>query len=401
MGFGRAVKDVFIVSAKRTPIGTFGGKLMKHTVTELQEISLRAALASSAIDPETIGSVHVGNVILPYCNSAFVARHASLRVGAPIDTPAQVVNRLCGSGFQAVVSAANDIILGNVGVSVAGGAENMSSAPFLMSGAVRFGVSLGTNMVLDDSIWDGLVDRDAKTTMALTAEKLAEQYSLSREEADMFALGSQMKWKAAHDAGRFNEELTPVTIKTKKGDSEMTFDEHPRPTITAESLAKLPAVFKKNGTVTAGNASGICDGAGTIILASGEACKKHNLKPLARLAGYSIVGVDPTIMGIGPAPAIRNLLDVTGTTLNDMDLVEVNEAFSSQCLAVQRELDVDPDKLNVNGGGVAIGHPLGLSGVRIIGHLVHELSRRSARYGIGSACVGSGQGIAVLLENSA
>ena len=401
MGFGRAVKDVFIVAAKRTPIGAFGGKLMKHTVTELQEISLRAALTSYNINPETIGSVHVGNVIQPYGNSAFMARHASLRVGVAIDTPAQVVNRLCGSGFQAVISAANDITVGDVEVAVAGGAENMSTSPFVVSGATRFGVAFGKNIVLEDSLWVGLSDTDAKTMMVLTAEKLAEQYSISREDADEFALGSQMKWKAAHDAGRFNEELTPVTIKTKKGDVEMTFDEHPRPSTTAENLAKLPSVFKKNGTVTAGNASGICDGAAAIVLASGEACKKHNLTPLARLAGYAIAGVDPTIMGIGPVPAIRNLLDVTGTTMNDMDLVEVNEAFSSQCLAVQRELDVNPEKLNVNGGSVAIGHPVGLSGVRITGHLVHELKRRSARYGVGSACIGSGQGIAVLVESTA
>jgi len=282
-------------------------------------------------------------------------------------------------------------------VVLTGGSENMSQTPFAVRN-VRFGTRLGGQYNLDDILWASLTDQHSKTPMGVTAENLAEKYKLSREEVDQFALSSQQKWKAANDAGYFKAEMVGVPVKVKKQDVLMEMDEHPKNT-NLEALAKLAPSFKKGGVVTAGNASGINDGAGAVILASEAACSEYNLKPLARLVGYGISGCEPTIMGIGPVPAIQKLMKVTGMKLDDMDLIEINEAFSAQTLACAKELKLDMSKLNVNGGAIAVGHPLAASGSRITSHLVHELKRRGVKYGVGSACIGGGQGIALLLES--
>lgn len=392
-------KGIFIVAAKRTPFGTYGGKFVQKSAADLQLASTQAALAAGGIKPELVDSVVFGNVLaITSPDSIFMARHVALRSGIPMDRPALAVNRLCGTGFQSVVNGAQSILVGDSSIVVTGGVDNMSQAPHAVRN-IRFGVGLGTPMQLEDTLWVGLTDTYCKMPMAITAENLAEKYKISRKEVDEFALRSQQLWKKANDEGRFNEELAPVTIKVKKQDVQVTVDEHPRPQTTIEGLNKLATLFKKDGTVTAGNASGICDGAGTIILASEEAVKKHGLTPLARLVAYSTVGVEPSIMGIGPVPAIQNVLKVAGKTLNDMDLVEINEAFAPQALACAKELKLDMDKFNVDGGAIALGHPLAASGARITAHLTHELRRRKAKFGVGSACIGGGQGIALLLES--
>jgi len=392
-------KGVFIVAAKRTPFGTYGGKFVKKSITDLQEVANKTAIAAAGLKPEQIDSVVIGNVFaFTSSDGAMMPRHSALRAGIPIERPAVGVNRLCGSGFQAVVSGAQNIVAGDSDVVLTGGAENMSQSPFVVRD-VRFGTALGTAPQFEDSLWLGLIDSYCKSPMGVTAENLAEKYKIPREEVDQFALRSQTLWKKAHDSNYFKEEMAPVTVKVKGKEQIVDVDEHPRPQTTLEGLAKLPTVFKKNGVVTAGSSSGISDGAGAVILASETAVRELGLKPLARLVGYSVVGVEPTIMGIGPAPAIEKLLKITGKNLNDIDLVEINEAFGAQTLACQKELKLDMEKLNVNGGAIALGHPVGASGARITTHLVHELRRRKGKFGIGSACIGGGQGIAVLLES--
>jgi acetyl-CoA acyltransferase 2 len=392
-------KGIFIVAAKRTPFGTYGGKFVKKSITDLQEVANKAAIVAAGLKPEQIDSVVIGNVF-PFSSSdgAFMPRHSALRAGIPIERPALGVNRLCGSGFQAVVSGAQNIVAGDSDVVLTGGAENMSQSPFVVRD-VRFGTALGTSLQFEDSLWLGLTDSYCKTPMGVTAENLATKYKIPRDEVDQFAFRSQTLWKKAHDSGYFSEEMAPVTVKVKGKEQIVDVDEHPRPQSTLEGLAKLPTVFKKDGVVTAGSSSGISDGAGAVILASEKAVRDLGLKPLARLVGYSVVGVEPTIMGIGPAPAIEKLLKIAGQKLSDIDLVEINEAFGAQTLACQKELKLDLEKLNVNGGAIAVGHPVGASGARITTHLVHELRRRKGKFGIGSACIGGGQGIAVLLES--
>ncbi|CAH1163593.1 unnamed protein product [Phaedon cochleariae] len=393
------VKGVFIVGAKRTPFGTFGGKLSKVHITELQTIASKAALTAANIKPEDVDSVVFGNVLtLSASDGALFPRHVGLKCGIPIARPAYHVNRLCGSGFQSLVNGLQDIVMGVGDIVLTGGVENMSASPYAVRN-IRFGgVPLGTSPVLEDTLWVGLIDSYCKLPMALTAEKLGAQFKITKDEVDQFALRSQQTWKAAQDAGRFKEEITPVPLTIKKQTVNFEVDEHPRPQTTLETLAKLPTLFKENGLVTAGSASGICDGAAAVVLASEAALSKNNLKPLARIVGYSVVGVEPSIMGIGPSPAIQNLLKATGKTLNDIDLIEINEAFGAQTLACVKDLKLDINKLNVDGGAIALGHPLAASGSRITGHLVHELRRRNAKLGIGSACIGGGQGIAVMVE---
>ncbi|XP_037092843.1 3-ketoacyl-CoA thiolase, mitochondrial-like [Pollicipes pollicipes] len=391
-------KGIFIVGAKRTPFGAFCGKLSNKTCTDLQEVAARAALQAAKVKPELVDSVVIGNVLS--CSSVeapYISRHTALRLGCDVATPALTVNRLCGSGFQAVVNGAHDILMGDSRVVLTGGSDNMTQAPHAVRG-LRTGVKLGTSPQLEDMMWEALTDQHCRTPMGVTAENLAEKYGITRQDADEFAIGSQQKWKAAHDGGLFQDEMAPVTVKVKRQDTVMDMDEHPKPQSDLAGIGKLPSVFKKGGTVTAATASGICDGAGAVVLASEAAVKEHGLTPLARLVGYSVAGVEPTIMGIGPAPAIRKLLEKAGLTLNDIGLVEINEAFAPQTLACQRELDLDPAKLNVNGGAIALGHPLAASGARITAHLVHQLRRRGEKYAIGSACIGGGQGIALLLE---
>jgi len=387
---------IFIVAAKRTAYGTFGGKLKDHTATDMATIAAKAALQSASLTPENVDHVVFGNVIQSSKDAAYLSRHVGLRIGLPIQTPALTLNRLCGSGFQAVVEAAHQIIAGESNVVIAGGTESMSQAPFVVRGT-RFGTALGKPIEFEDSLWSGLTDLYAKLPMGLTAEKLGEMYKLTRNECDEFALRSQTRWRLANNAGYFKNEITPIAIKTRKGDVQFAVDEHPRET-TIETLAKLPPVFKKDGLVTAGSASGVSDGAAALVVASETAVSKFHLQPLVRVVAWHSVGCDPTIMGIGPVEAVRTVCKKSGVPLEKIDLVEVNEAFGAQCLSVQKELNIENDRFNVNGGAIAIGHPLASSGARITGHLAHEMKRRGAKYGIGSACIGGGQGIAVLLE---
>lgn len=392
-------KGIFIVAAKRTPFGAFGGKFMNKNATDLSVIAAKSALQSAKLNPEKVDNVIFGHV-LPISSSdgGFLTRHVALKSGIPLEKPSFSLNRLCGSGFQSIVSGAQSILLGESKIVLTGGVENMSQVPFSVRN-IRFGTSLGQKYQFEDSLWLGFSDTYCNLSMGETAEKLGSQYNLKRQEVDEFALRSQQLWKAANDAGRFNEEIAPVTITVKKQDIVVNTDEHPRPQTTLQNLSKLPSIFKKDGLVTAGSSSGISDGAGVIILASEEVIKTEQLTPLARLVGYSVVGVEPSIMGIGPVPAIQKLLKITNKTLNDIELIEINEAFGSQTLACVKELKLDINKLNVDGGSIALGHPLAASGSRITAHLVHELRRRkTGSLGIGSACIGGGQGIALMIE---
>lgn len=392
------LRGVFIVAAKRTPFGTYGGKLKDYSATNLAAHAARAALAAGQVSQELVDSVVVGNVMQSSTDAAYIARHVGLQVGIPISVPALTVNRLCGSGFQSIITGSQEICLREAEVVLCGGSESMSQSPYAVRN-IRFGTKLGVDIKMEDTLWAGLTDLHIKTPMGLTAENLADQYEISRSECDAYALKSQQRWKAAHDAGYFNEEMAPIDVKTKKGKESLAQDEHPRPQATAEQMAKLPTVFKENGTVTAANASGVCDGAAAVIIASEDAVHKHKLTPLARVVAYHVCGCDPSIMGIGPVPAINGVLKKTGLSLKDMDLVEVNEAFAPQFLSVQKALNLDPENTNVNGGAIALGHPLGASGTRITAHLVHELRRRGGKYAVGSACIGGGQGIALVIEN--
>ncbi|KAI8420476.1 hypothetical protein MSG28_008963 [Choristoneura fumiferana] len=387
---------IFIVGAKRTAFGTFGGVFRNTSATELQTHAFKAALTEAGVAPAQVDTVVVGQVMsASQTDGIYTPRHAALKAGIPQEKPVLGINRLCGSGFQSVVNSAQDILTGAAKISLAGGVENMSQAPFAVRN-VRFGTVLGASHAFEDTLWAGLTDSYCGLPMGMTAEKLGAQYKITRDEVDNFALRSQQRWKASNDAGVFKAEIEPVTLTVKRKEVKVDTDEHPRPQTTIEGLKKLPPVFKKEGLVTAGSASGISDGAGALVLAGEEAAK--GLKPLARLVGWSFVGVDPSIMGVGPVPAIQNLLKVTGLTLKDIDLVEINEAFVAQTLSCAKALDLDMEKLNVNGGATALGHPLGASGSRITAHLVHELRRRGLKRAIGSACIGGGQGIAVMVE---
>uniref|UniRef100_UPI00358F60F7 3-ketoacyl-CoA thiolase, mitochondrial n=1 Tax=Myxine glutinosa TaxID=7769 RepID=UPI00358F60F7 len=392
------LRGVFVVAGKRTPFGAFGGMLKDHTATDLAVLASCAALKAGGIKSEIVDSVVVGNVMQSSSDAAYIARHVGLRAGIPVPVPALTVNRLCGSGFQAIVTGSQEICLGEGSVVLCAGSESMTQAPYAVRN-IRFGTKFGTDLKMEDTLWTGLTDLHIKTPMGVTAENIAEKYGVTRQDADQYAMQTQHRWKAAQEEGRFEAEMVPVEVKVRKGVETMTKDEHARPDITEQQLAKLPPVFKKEGTVTAGNASGVCDGAAAAVLAGEQAIKQHNLTPLARIVAYHVSGCDPNIMGIGPVPAIKGALDKAGLSLKEMDLIEVNEAFASQYLGVERELGLDRERTNVNGGAIAIGHPLGSSGARIIVHLVHELRRRKGKYAIGSACIGGGQGIAVILEN--
>ncbi|XP_026886757.1 3-ketoacyl-CoA thiolase, mitochondrial [Electrophorus electricus] len=393
------LRGVFIVSAKRTPFGTYGGVLRDHSATDLAEHAAKATLAAGNVAPELVNSVIVGNVMQSSADAPYIARHVGLRCGVPIPVPALTVNRLCGSGFQSIISGAQEICLKESEIVLCGGSESMSQAPYAARN-IRFGTKFGVDLKLEDTLWAGLTDLHIKTPMGITAENLAEKYQITREDCDKYAHQTQQRWKSAHESGHYSAEIAPIEVKAKKGKESMTHDEHPRPQTTLEQMAKLPTVFKKGGTVTAANASGVSDGAAAVVIASEDALKEHKLTPLARIVAYHVSGCDPSVMGIGPVPAITEALKKAGLTLKDMDLVEVNEAFAPQYLAVAKALGLDPEKSNVNGGAIAIGHPLGASGSRITGHLVHELRRRGGRYAVGSACIGGGQGIAIILENT-
>lgn len=387
--------EVFIVQGARTPFGAFGGAFKDVSAIELGAAAARGAMERSGIDPSAIDHVIIGNVIQTSPDAVYMARHAGLRAGVPVEVPALTVNRLCGSGLQAMISAAQAMMLGEARVVLAGGTENMSQAPFQSYGA-RWGLRLG-NAQLTDYLWEALTDTYAGCDMANTAENLAEQYGISRQDVDEYALRSQQETKRAQEQCYFSSEIVPVAVKTKRGEVMVERDEHPRPDTTAEALAKLPPVFRENGVVTAGNASGIVDGAAAVVLATED--RLNGTAPLGKIVSWATVGVEPRIMGIGPAKAIPLALERAGLTLSDVDLVEVNEAFAPQYVAVERELGLDRSKTNVNGGAIAIGHPLGASGTRIGLHLLLELRRRGGRYGVASACIGGGQGIAVVFES--
>jgi acetyl-CoA acyltransferase 2 len=390
---------VVFLSGVRTGFGAFGGALKDLSATDLGVVAAKEALARSGVDPAGVDHVIFGNVLQTSADAPYLARHIGLRTGLPIETPAVTVNRLCGSGFEAVIQGAQQILLGESTVVLAGGTESMSQAPHVVRGA-RWGLRLGPAAPLEDPLWEALRDSECGLSMAETAENLAQRYRISREAVDCFAARSQACAKAAWDAGAYVEEVVPVALRNRKtGQLEpWTADEHMRPGTTPEALAKLPPYFKKDGVVTAGNASGICDGAAALVLCSDRFATDQGLRPLGRLVAWAATGVDPSIMGIGPAPASRRALEQAGLTLDDMDLVEVNEAFAAQYLAVEQELGLDRERTNVDGGAVAIGHPLGASGARITLHLLHALHRRRGRYGLGSACIGGGQGIAVIVE---
>ncbi|EIE91530.1 hypothetical protein G6F46_004644 [Rhizopus delemar] len=393
-----ALRQAFIVSAKRTPIGTFGGKLKDFTAAELGGLASKAAIADLPKEVP-IDSVIFGNVLQTDVAGAYVARHVGHRAGLPVHVPALTVNRLCGSGLQSVVNAAQEIVLGESEIVLAGGAENMSLSPFTLSGTSRWGIKLGQDPVLQDTLWTALIDQYPKPTpMGITAENLAEKYGIKRSECDEYALASQNRYEAAAKNGIFKDEIIPVEVKGRKGPELVSVDEHPRFGLQIENLSKLKPVFKKDGVVTAANASGINDGAAALIVASGEAVEKYGLTPLARVVSWQASAVEPTLMGIGPVPAITGALKRAKLELKQMDMIEINEAFAAQYLACERELGLEREITNTSGGAIAIGHPLGASGARILTHLSHALQRTKNKYAVGSACIGGGQGIAVILE---
>jgi acetyl-CoA acetyltransferase family protein len=391
---------VVFLSAVRTPFGTFGGKLKAISPVDLAVHASKAAIDRAGLGATDIDQTIFGNVLYTTNDSIYFARHVSLKSGCRQETSALTLNRLCGSGFQAVVSGAQEIILGDAQVCLVGGAESMSLAPHVVRG-IRWGTPLGKAPPMEDVLWEGLTDSYVGLGMAETAENLAERYKLDRGCVDEFALRSQQLAKAAWDAGVFKDEVVPIPIpnaKTGKPD-EMTIDEHMRPDTTAEKLAALKPAFRKGGVVTAGNASGIGDGAGAMVIASEKFARDRKLKPLGRLVSWGLAGVDPAIMGIGPVPASRAALAKAGLSMKDMDLIEVNEAFAAQTCAVERELSLPRERLNVHGGAIALSHPLAASGARITAHLLHALRAQGKRYGLGTACIGGGQGIAVIIES--
>jgi acetyl-CoA C-acetyltransferase/acetyl-CoA acyltransferase 2 len=388
--------DLVILSAKRTPFGAFGGALQALSATDLAVHAAGAALAAAGVPPADVGHVVMGNVLQTSADAIYLARHVGLRAGVPQEVPALTVNRLCGSGFEAVVQAGMWILTGQAEVVLAGGTESMSQAPLVQRGT-RWGHPFGRPPAVEDSLWSALTDSYAGMPMALTAERLAELHGLTQDEVDEYAVLSQRRWGAAQAAGRFEAELAPLELPTRKGPVRFDRDEGPRPDTTVEALRRLPKIFKKDGVLHAGAASGLADGAAALVVASHAYAERRGLQPLARLVNWGHAGVDPSIMGIGPVPAIQNALARAGATLADVDLVEVNEAFAPQYLAVERRLGLDRERTNVDGGAIALGHPLGASGARITAHLCHELRRRGGRTAVGSACIGGGQGVAVLL----
>lgn len=389
--------DIVFVGAKRTAFGTFNGSLKDLTATDLGVVAAKAAIAQSGIPTEQFDQVFFGNVLQTSKDAIYLARHVGLRSGLRQETAALTVNRLCGSGFEAIAQAAREILVGDCTVALVGGTESMSQAPHVVRGG-RNGFAFGKSPELEDSLWTCLVDTYTGAPMAITAENLAEKYGISRQACDEFALRSQSTWAAANAGGHFTKEITPIELQTRKGPVQFTVDEHARPETTLEGLQKLKPVFKKDGTVTAGNASGICDGAAALVMTTGAYAKANGLNVLGRLVQWGTTGCDPTIMGIGPVPAAKAALERAGLNLGQMDLVEVNEAFAPQFLAVAKALELDLAKTNVNGGAIALGHPLAASGARITTHLLYELARRGGRYALGSACIGGGQGMAVVIE---
>ena len=398
-------QDIVIVGGARTAmceyVGTPGfGKFKDTSAIELGAHAARAALQRAGVSADAIDHVVVGNALQTSIDAIYGARHVGLKAGVPEGVPALTVNRLCGSGLQSIVSGAQMIALGEARTVLAGGMENMSQAPYVLYGA-RQGFPFGTAPQMLDSLFGALMDPYAGLYMAQTAERLAKRVGVSREEQDVFALRSHMLGAAAVREGRFAEEITPVTISTRKGDTVVDTDDHIKPDTTLEALAKLRPAFGKEGTVTAGNASGVVDGAAAVVLTSAELAKSERLDVLARIVSWGIVGCDPKEMGYGPVPAIRACLAKTKVNLGDVGRIEINEAFAAQYVACEKELGLDRDRCNVNGGAISLGHPLGATGTRLALTLMYELRRSGERYGLASACIGGGQGIALLIENPA
>lgn len=395
-------KELWILGGARTPMAEYSGtpgygKLKSVSALELGGIALKAALERTGVRPDQIDHTVVGNALQTSTDAIYGARHVALKAGVPIDRPALTVNRLCGSGIQSIVCAGQLIQLGEANVVAAGGIENMSQAPHLLEGG-RDGFRFGAKTELKDLLFEALLDPMCGLFMAQTAEKIARKYGITREQQDEFALRSHQLGAAAVKSGRFAAEIVPVEVAVRKKVVVVDTDDHIKPETTLEGLAKLPAAFGKDGTVTAGNASGIVDGAAAVIVASADFGRQLGKKPLGRILGWSVVGVEPSEMGIGPAPAIRMVCDRTGIALDKIDLFEINEAFSAQYLAVEKDLGLDRAKVNINGGAIALGHPLGATGTRITLTLLHSLKQAGKRYGIASACIGGGQGIAILVE---
>ena len=390
-------ENLVFLSAKRTPFGAFGGSMKGLSATDLGVAAAEAAIAEAGADKADYGHVAFGNVLQTSADALYLARHVGLRAGLPQETPAITLNRLCGSGFQGVVTGAEQILTGQAELVLTGGAESMSQAPFVQRGT-RWGTPLGRTPKMEDMLWESLTDTFCNTPMALTAENIAEQFSVTQAEVDAFSLASQQRWGAAQDAGHFEAELVPVTIRSRKGEKVIDADEHPRPQTTLEGLAKLPKVFKKDGVIHAGAASGICDGAGALVLSSADYAQRKGLNPIASLVSWGVTGCDPTVMGLGPVESSKQALNRAGLSLDDMDLIEINEAFAPQVIGCAKALGIDPDRVNACGGAIALGHPLAASGARITAHLIHALTRRGGGLGLGSACIGGGQGIAVIVK---
>ncbi|KGK26300.1 acetyl-CoA C-acyltransferase family protein [Pseudomonas plecoglossicida] len=388
--------EIYVVSAVRSAIGGFGGSLKDLPLADLASAITRAAIESSGVAAEQVGHLVMGTVIPTEPRDAYLARVAAMNAGIPKETPAFNVNRLCGSGLQAIVSAAQCLLLGDTDVAVAAGAESMSRGPYLLPQA-RWGARMGDLQGIDYTV-GVLQDPFEHFHMGITAENVAAKHGITREMQDELALTSQRRAARAIAEGRFASQIVPLELKTRKGSVQFSTDEHVRGEVTAEQLAGMKAVFKKDGTVTAGNASGINDGAGGLVLATGDAVRRLGLKPLARLVGYAHAGVEPELMGLGPIPATRKVLEKTGLSVQDLDVIESNEAFAAQACAVARELGFDPEKVNPNGSGISLGHPVGATGAIIATKAIHELQRIQGRYALATMCIGGGQGIALVFE---
>ena len=388
--------EIYVVSAVRSAIGGFGGSLKDLPLADLASAITRAAIERSGVAAEQVGHLVMGTVIPTEPRDAYLARVAAMNAGIPKETPAFNVNRLCGSGLQAIVSAAQCLLLGDTDVAVAAGAESMSRGPYLLPQA-RWGARMGDLQGIDYTV-GVLQDPFEHFHMGITAENVAAKHGITREMQDELALTSQRRAARAIAEGRFASQIVPLELKTRKGSVQFSTDEHVRGEVTAEQLAGMKAVFKKDGTVTAGNASGINDGAGGLVLATGDAVRRLGLKPLARLVGYAHAGVEPELMGLGPIPATRKVLEKTGLSVQDLDVIESNEAFAAQACAVARELGFDPEKVNPNGSGISLGHPVGATGAIIATKAIHELQRIQGRYALATMCIGGGQGIAVVFE---
>lgn len=391
------MKEAVIVSAARTPIGSFGGAFQHVSAVDLGKTAVKEAVRRAGLPPEAIEEAVLGNVLSAGLGQN-VARQIAVHAGLPYTVPAMTINKVCGSGLRSVSMAAQFIRAGDAEVVLAGGAESMSNAPYVMPKA-RWGTRMGSTEMVDTMLQDGLIDAFEPIHMGITAENIAERWSFSRREQDEFALRSQQRAAAAIDNGYFEEEIVPVEVPQRKGEAvTVSVDEHPKKDMTMEKLERLRPAFKKDGTVTAGNASGLNDGAAALVVMSKDRAQALGLTPLATIVSYGNAALDPAVMGYGPVPASRQALERAGLTMDDIDLVEANEAFASQSLAVARDLQIDPDKINVNGGAIALGHPIGASGARVLTSLLYEMKRRDVKRGLAALCIGGGQGTAIIVE---